>query len=148
MIKNPATSVVVAVILVGGLAISPLLDIGELREFSSANAPENDPLPAQSPQFQIHWQQDELLLSGHTASLGHEQHLLRVANSSYPDDSVIADFQALGIVPSHWEDATVQVLYLLSESASAQADLSANKVSIRGVTVDELAWQSRLGALQ
>jgi OOP family OmpA-OmpF porin len=81
-------------------------------------------------------------------SVEHEQNLLQLAESSYPEDPVFTDFQPLGIAPLHWEDTTIQVLYLLAETVSAQADLSPDKITIHGVTGNDLAWQSRLGALK
>jgi len=141
VIKNSAARKVAAVILVGGLAVSPLLDNSESND-SSITA-----LAPLSPQFQIRWQRGELTLSGHTSSLQHEQELLQVAQSSYPEDPVITNFRPLGIIPPYWEDMTVQVLYLLAESASAQAELSADEIRIRGITVDHLGWQSRFNAI-
>jgi len=142
VIKNSAARKVAAVILVGGLAISPLLDDNELNDSSIA------PLAPLSPQFQFLWQRGELTLSGHTTSLQHERELLQVAQFSYPEDPVITHFRPLGITPPYWEDMTVQVLYLLAESASAQAELSADEIRIRGITVDHSGWQSRLKALK
>lgn len=142
MIKNSATRKVAAVILVGGLAVSPLLDNSESNDSSIA------PLAPLSPQFQFRWQRGELTLSGHTTSLQHEQELLQVAQSSYPEDPVITNFRPLGIIPPYWEGMTVQVLYLLAESASAQAELSADEIRIRGITVDHLSWQSRFDAMK
>ena len=142
MIKKSATRIVAAVILVGGLAVSPLLDNSESTDTAIAA------LASQPPLFQIRWQRGELLLSGHTTSLRHEQALLQIAKSSYPEDPVITNFRPLGIVPPYWEDMTTQVLYLLAESASAQAELSTNEIRIRGITVDHFSWQSRLDALK
>jgi outer membrane protein OmpA-like peptidoglycan-associated protein len=122
--------------------VSPLLDKSESNDISVA------PMAPLSPQFQLRWQRGELTLSGHTASLQHEQDLLQVAQSSYPEDPVISNFRPLGIVPPYWEDMTLQVLYLLAESAYAQADLSADKIKIRGITVDHSSWQSRFDALK
>jgi len=140
--KNSATRIVAAVIFVGGLAVSPLLDISESNDTSIA------PLAPPPPQFQIRWQRGELTLSGHTTSLQHEQDLLQLAQTSYAEDPVITHFRPLGIVPSYWEDMTIQILYLLAESASAQAELSADEISIRGITVDHLVWQRRFDELK
>ncbi len=145
MTKSPATRIVATVVLVGGLAVAPLLNKNESSGLSVEGI---SPLPVQSPHFQFRWQSGALSLSGHTTSFGHELGLLQVANSSYPEGSVRTDFQALGIVPPHWEDTTIQVLYLLAQSVSAQAELSGNAVSIRAVTNDELGWNSRLAAVK
>ncbi len=143
MIKISATRTVAAAVLAGGLAVAPLLDKGE-----QTATPVSEPLPAQAPQFQINWHQGELRLSGHTMSLEHEQSLLQLAASSYPGDPVLDDFQPLGITPLHWENTTLQVLYLLAETVSAQADLSPDEITIHGVTINNLAWQRRLRALK
>jgi len=141
VIKNSATRIVAAVIFVGGLTVSPLLNNSESDDVSIA------PLAPLTPQFQLRWQRGELTLSGHTTSLQHEQDLLQVVQSLYPENPVITNFRPLGIVPPYWEDMTLQVLYLLAESAFAQADLSADEIRIRGITVDHLSWQSRFDAL-
>lgn len=142
MIKNPATRIVAAVVLVAGLAVAPLLDNGERVDNSIA------PQVSPPPQFQIRWQRGELTLSGHTTSVRHEQDLLQVAKSSYPESPVTTDFRPLGIVPPYWEDITIQILYLLAKSASSQADLSAGEIRIRGITVDHSGWRSRFSALK
>ena len=147
MIKHPATKIVAALIVVAGLATAPSLNKDGPSEYSAINAPAVDPLPVQSPRFQINWQADGLALSGHTASLKHEQDLLQVASSSHPENTVLTDFQPLGIVPSYWEDTTIQVIYLLAETAFAQADLSVDEITIRGISDDKLGWQNRLAAL-
>lgn len=141
MIKNPATRIVAAVILVGSLFVAPLLDNGELSGNTIA------PLIPESPQFKIRWQHGELTLSGHTKSLQHEQDLLQVAASSYPERLVTSDFQPLGVVPAYWQDVTIQVLYLLAESTSAQAEISVGAIRVHGITIDPLGWNKRFDAL-
>ena len=142
MIKHPATRIVAAVFLIGSLVVAPLLDNGEL------SGDPIDPLMLQSPQFQIRWQRGELTLSGHTKSLQQEQDLLRVAKSAYTDSPVSENFQPLGIVPAYWEDMTVQVLYLLAESRSARAEISADEVKIHGISNDQPGWKNRLDVLR
>jgi OOP family OmpA-OmpF porin len=142
VIKNPAARIVAAVFFVASLIVAPLLDNGEPSGDSIAA------LIAQSPQFQIHWQRGELTLSGHTKSRQHEQDLLQVANSSYAESPVIKNFQPLGIVPAYWEDMTIQALYLVAESTSARAEISADEVRIHGITDDQPGWKNRLGALR
>ena len=141
MIKSPATRLVAAVFLVGSLVVAPLLDDGDLSGDSIAAV-----IP-QPPQFQIRWQRGELTLSGHTKSLQHEQDLLQVAMSAYPESPAISNFQPLGIVPAYWEDVTVQVLYLLAGSTSAQAEISADEIKIHGITIDQPGWKKRFDAL-
>ncbi|MCJ7591759.1 MAG: OmpA family protein [Woeseiaceae bacterium] len=143
MINSPALRIVAAVIVVGGLAIAPLLD-----DSDSTEARLIDPLPVETPQFQILRRRGDLALTGHTASQKQEQDLLQVANSSYPGILVVTDFQPLGVVPDFWADITVQALYLLAETRFAEATVSTDKLSIRGVIDDEIGWQSRLEAIK
>ena len=142
MTKNPATRIIAATFLVGSLVVAPLLDTGD---------PGGDSIAAlipQSPQFQIRWQRGELTLSGHTKSLQQEQDLLQVAKSSYTDSPVRENFQPLGIVPAYWEDLTVQALYLLAESMSGRAEISADEIRIHGITNDQPGWKNRLDVLR
>lgn len=101
-----------------------------------------------SPRFHVQWRQGELALTGHTSSERHEQDLLQVADSSYPGNQVFTDFRALGIVPDYWAGTTTQILYLLAETASAEAILTAGELTIRSVVIDELGWQSRHEAIR
>jgi len=140
VIRIPVTRVFAAVLLVSSVTIAPLLDNGDVL-----TSPGEDPVPVQSPQFQIERQHGELSLTGHTSSLHHEQTLLNVAKSAYPDSRIITEFQALGIVPKHWPESTVLVLNLLRDLSSAEAIMSASDLNIRGVIVDEPAWKSRIG---
>ena len=142
MIKHPATRLVAAVLLVGGLAIAPLLNDDDPLEEAS---PEIAPI---APRFEFIWREGELALQGHTLSSSHEQALLEVAASSYPDAAVDGDFEALATAPSHWADTTVQVVYLLAKTVSANATLSEKSLTIQSVTDDELSWYSRLEAMK
>jgi OOP family OmpA-OmpF porin len=143
VIKIPATKIAAAALLISSMTAAPLLDDSDVL-----SPAENRPIPAQSPRFQIQRQQGELRLSGHTASLRHEQSLLDAALHSYPDSHVSTEFQALGIVPNYWSGSTEEIVLLLAESRSAEATLSAHELVIRAVIVDESAWQSRLESLK
>ena len=138
MIKIPATRIGVAALLVSSLSIAPLLDTGD-----ALAPPENAPISAQAPQFRIQVQRGELLLAGHTSSLRHEQAILEVAESSFPDRAVITQFEPLGIVPDTWSESTVLILRLLQDTSSAEAIVSANELRIRSLITDEPAWQDR-----
>lgn len=143
MIKNPAARIVAAAILVGGLAVAPLLDNSD-----SQDSPFGAPPSISDPEFRILWNSGELVLSGHTRSLKHEKALVQVANTSFSSAAVITAFEPLGIVPDYWDDLTTRILYLLAETDSADATVSVHEVTIRGVIVNEFAWQSRLAAIR
>jgi outer membrane protein OmpA-like peptidoglycan-associated protein len=104
----------------------------------------SDPLPIQRPLFRFRWQRGELALSGHTRSLAHEDHLVEIAGSRYPQAQLDADFLPLGVVPAHWADSTTHVLNLLAETSSADATMSTSDLTVRAVIDDELRWQSQL----
>lgn len=138
MIIIPATKIVVAALLVNSVVLATSLGNGDV-----VAPPKTAPIAAQSPQFRIQVQQGRLSLAGHTSSLRHEQAILAVVTSSYPDSRVDTQFQALGIVPKTWSESTVLVLKLLTEASSAEAVMSGKSLRIRGVITDETAWQDR-----
>lgn len=142
MIKKPATRTVAAAVLLVGLAAAPLLDNSD-----PADARASVPVSTDEPRFQIHWRHETLELSGHTRSEDHEEDLVQLANASFSDSTLVTAFEPLGVVPDYWTDLTTQVLYLLAETSSAEARLSIDRLHIRGVTVDDLAWRSRLKAI-
>lgn len=100
------------------------------------------------PRFDMAWLRGELQLSGHTLSTRHEQNLLKLAATSFPDRPIKASFEPLGIVPRHWEDTTLQVLYALAPAVSARASLVSDRVEIQAVADNDLAWRNRFNALQ
>jgi len=138
VIKIPAIRIVAAALLVSSVTIAPLLGNGDVH-----TSPASEPVPTQNPQFRIQRRTGELSLTGHTSSLRHEQALLTIAASAYPNSRVVTEFQALGIVPAYWAESTVLVLNLLKDSSSSEAIMSASELRIRGVVIDEAAWQSQ-----
>ena len=143
MIKKPAARIIAAAIILGGLTVAPLLDNSE-----PPDPPPNPGEATRSVQFQIHWRGHELALSGHTRSLQHEQSLAQVADASFANSTLVTEFEPLGTVPDYWADLTTQILYLLAETSSAEAIVSIDAITIRGVVVNELAWKSRLNAIR
>tara|TARA_R110002096_G_scaffold154_30_gene1025 strand:- start:20657 stop:21523 length:867 start_codon:yes stop_codon:yes gene_type:complete len=141
--RKPAFRIIAGVLLVIGLFVSRMAADGEL-----ALAGHDRAIPARQPEFTIHWRDDHLELSGHTISSQHEQELLQVIASSYPDAQVDSTFEPLGIVPRYWDRITVQILYLLSDTIAATARLSAQTIDIRGVRSGAPGWQSRLAAVR
>ncbi len=143
MIKQPAAKLAAAVLVIGGLALAPLLD-----DDGAADKPQPSAIVIPPARFEVLWRQGELVLAGHTVSATHEQDLTQVAANSYPHGVVSNHFEPLGIVPGHWADTTVQLVSLLADSVSANATLSQDSLVIRSVTFDELGWQSRLQAMK
>ncbi len=143
MIKKPAASKAAAVLLIGGLVLSRFAGEGDV-----VNSSHVAPLPAVNPAFEILWNANHLSLSGHTQSTQQEQDLQRIATVAFPGVELSSDFEPLGIVPESWHDRTTQVLYLLAETRSATALLTADNIEIRGITGEDIGWQSRFDALR
>ena len=143
MTKISVFRCIAVALLIGGLATAPNLNFDATLDRSNKPA-----LPAPILRFDFRWQRGTLLLAGHTTSAHHEQSLLQVAASSFSEHSLETDFMPLGIVSDRWEDLSVKVLDLLAESSSSEAVLSSNEIDIRGVTIKEVAWKSRLKALR
>lgn len=141
MIKHQAAKVAAFAVLITGLSIAPLL-----HEDPVAPTPETL-IEVAEPRFEIRWLSGRLHLAGHTVSEKHETDLLSVAASSFPDATISHAFEPLGIVPDHWSDTTLQVLYVLEETQSASAVLSVNTLQLRSVASGDIAWENRLRAL-
>ena len=129
-------------ILVIGFLFAPVLNNDDESAYTMAGVPAR---PVQ-PKFQIDWLRGQLRLTGHTLSDAHEQDLLQAAATSFPHQEVIADFVPLGMVPSFWEDTTLQIIYALARTSSASASLTPEQLEIRGITVDEIDWRSHFTA--
>ena len=98
--------------------------------------------------LEFRWQYEVLRLVGHIATVNHKKNLLSVAASSFPGNSTEIDFILFNAAPSHWEELSMKVLYLLAESSFSEAVLSNNEIIIRGVTTKEVMWKKKLNALQ
>lgn len=133
-----------AVLLIG-LGITLNLDTSDRSNYSDALVHESGRIP--EPRFEIGWLRGALQLSGHTASAQHEQDLLDIAAASFPGRQVTTAFEPMGIVPDYWQDTTSQVLYALASTLTARASLSAERVAIRGVVVDNISSRNRFIAL-
>ncbi len=143
MTKKPAARRAAVAVLIAGLVLSRLAGNG-----AGDPLPPVKPSPAITPAFEIRWHQGHLQLTGHTQSVQHEQNLLQLAKSAYPQAILSTEFEPLGVVPEFWADMTGQVLYLLAETDSSTAQVSTDSINIRGVTGQEFDWASRLGAVQ
>lgn len=146
MTNHSATRLVAVVLLVAGLALSPLLNDDEPADSADAGTPASAPqIP--SARFVVNWQQGHLSLVGHTFSATHEQDLLELASNSFPGATIKHDFKPLSILPTNWQETTGRIVSLLAETVSANASLSRNQLIVRSVTTDEPRWQSRFDAL-
>ena len=85
------------------------------------------------PHFEISIRRGTLHLAGHTASVAHENQLLRAAGKSFPGLKKVTNFKPLGTAPRQWTAATVAVLEALSTTKSSSAFLTRQALRIRGI---------------
>lgn len=88
------------------------------------------------PHFEISIRRGTLHLAGHTASVAHENQLLRAAGKSFPGLKKVTNFKPLGTAPRQWTAATVAVLEALSTTKSSSAVLTRQALRIRGIGTD------------
>lgn len=88
------------------------------------------------PHFEISIRRGTLHLAGHTASVAHENQLLRAAGKSFPGLKKVTNFKPLGTAPRQWTAATVAVLEALSTTKSSSAFLTRQALRIRGIGTD------------
>ena len=143
MIKPPATRFVAAVLIIGALVTAPELDRNDEDESSVLIAK-----PVIAPQFRVTLQPGTLTIRGHTATRQHERDLLRVASNAHEDSELTTEFESLGIVPAYWQNASTEALLLLAETTSATATMTANVVTILGISTDPAGWQGRVDRFQ
>ncbi|MCH9694646.1 MAG: OmpA family protein [Gammaproteobacteria bacterium] len=146
VIKRQPARIAAFAALLTGLCITPLLHDPLLNDNSSAPTPDVA-IEAIEPYFEIRWQRGRLHLAGHTYSERHETDLLSVAASTFPNAELTHAFAPHGIVPDHWGDTTLQIIYVLEETQSATAQLGPDTLQLRSVATDEIAWKNRLRAL-
>lgn len=146
MINNTATRLVAIVLIAGGLfALSRIIDSIDRESVAATATAAPD---TATPHFTSRWRPGRLQLTGHTASADHERTLHDIARQLFPEAQVLTDFEPLESVPVFWADGTVQILYLLAETDSADAALDESSLSITSVTTKSEAFDDRLEILR
>lgn len=146
MISKPAVNIVsiaVVAILVGGMTFT-----AELSNSEHAAPAMAAPATIPEPKFEIRWLRGQLTLEGHTQSREHEESLLAIVATLFPDSTPLTSFEPLGLVPPHWIAGSVQALRLLAETNSAKAMLSADALRVNGVTSNDSGWHDRVSAVR
>lgn len=105
--------------------------------------PAATPPPAQysaadTPLLEVSKFRGHVQLSGHTASLRHENELLQAAAALVPGSQTTVNFKPLGTVPAFWAPTSIALLEALAMTISAKAQFSGNLLRIRGVST--AAW--------
>lgn len=131
-------------ILVAGVLVSANIHRGSAPGGTAADY--QSPLAA--PQLAISLAPPRLTIAGTGASSGHEAALRDRAGDLFAGTDVVADFRPGVIHASHWQVVSERLLYAVASMASAEAELTANSIDIRGVTADAGATAERIEFLR
>lgn len=94
--------------------------------------------------FEVRALRSTLHLAGHTTSGRHEQRLRQTATEHFHEQSLQQRYQAFGMAPDWWDDATVELLQLLATMQSASAVLRQDQLRIRAVVADKAVARSQI----
>lgn len=133
-----------AVLLGGGVLLALSLDEGQL----SQQAPEYSATLFDAAQFSLRFRHYQLHMAGTTASSDHEAALLKLARDQFGDADITTEFKAAVGVAPEWETLSARLLYLLAATQSADASLTADGITVRGISSDGAAYEKRQHFLQ
>ena len=115
---------------------------------SGHDGAEAEQMPAYSAidpaEFGVTAYRGKLTLFGHTSSQQHEQRLARAAAQHFPQRVMHFEYRPLGVVPEWWDEATVELLAVLSKMTSPSARLGQHELRIRAIVGNKSALESRL----
>lgn len=91
--------------------------------------------------FSAEYHRGHLTLDGHAASAEHEQQLVDLATQRFAGATRSINLDLLDGAPGHWRVTTVRLVDALAATQSASAVLTSNKLSVRGIALDD--WSNR-----
>lgn len=131
-------------VLVAGVLVSANLDRGSAPQGAAAGYQP----PLASPRLAISSAPSRLSIAGTSASARHEAALRSLAEKLFTGADLAADFRP-GVIPAaNWQVASNRLLYAVASMESAEAELTANRIDIRGVTADADVTASRIDSLR
>ena len=89
-----------------------------------------------------------LTIAGTSSSTNHEVALQRLAGDEFDDAELVAEFLPGILLGGDWERISSRLLYVVASMASAEAQMTAGQVEIRGVTADPGTTTARIGFLR
>lgn len=134
---------VVLLVVAGGMLISATIDRG-------TGAPVAEPANAAdlaAPVLSFVRRPGTLELDGVTASARHEEQLRRRIAERFDVDNPRLHLHPGVVLPAGWETTTLRLLDVLAATESADAVLTDDRISLRGVTTDPVELDARLDAL-
>lgn len=112
---------------------------------SSPAAAQQLPDPAATPEppptLTIERDESQLKMFGDSSSAAHESILIEIAESFSPDLKLTNELRLRAPLPAGWSLVTEMVLRAVGVTRSSTAEVNEETVSIRGVTLDQAAWQ-------
>lgn len=111
-----------------------------------ARAPVLPPLDA--PMITISSAPLRLTIAGTSSSANHEAALQRLADDEFDDAELVAEFRPGILVGDGWETVSSRLLYVIASMASADAQMTAGQLEIRGVTADPATTTARIRFLR
>lgn len=130
-----------------GAALVALLVVSREPASSNDTGHSQAALPA-TPYLHIKRDVSGISVAGNVSSVAHEAILRDVIGRLAPAAAVSLDVQSAELLPPGWALVTELTLRATLWTRFSEAEVTANAVSIRGVTVDADAWRdarSRLG---
>lgn len=135
-------------ITIAVLIVGILLSASVSRDGSS---PESDaqPLPPlAAARMTIRFASLQLSIAGTSASAGHEATLQRLASEQFGSAELAAEFLPGIIVGRNWEPASRGLLYVVASMESAEAQMTATGIDVRGVTANPGKTAERIDLLR
>lgn len=133
-------SIIIAVVLVG---IPLSLNVHRDTPLQGASAP-----PLAPPALTINASPQRLAIAGTSYSEDHEAAMRRRASAQFGNTELAADFLPGVIVGGAWEPVSGRLLDVVASMESAQAQMTADRIEVRGVTAAPAATTARIDVLR
>lgn len=134
---------VVLLVIAGGVLVSATVDRGTGAPIAGPTGP----VALAAARLSIVRRPGFLELDGVAASARHENELRRRIDERFDVDTRKLRLHPGVVLPAGWETTTLRLLDVLAATESANAVLTGNRVSVRGVTADPVRLSARLNAL-
>jgi len=105
-------------------------------------------LEEQTSELVIEYSRARLLVRGDISSAGHEQILRQSAALEFPESDIQFELSIRTGLPPAWSLITDLTLRALAKTTSATAEITAERITIRGLSSDPAAWQDAVDWLE
>ena len=144
ILRWKAQAVIASLLILVGVFLTLPIDPGDQGDATPAPA---SFLPA-APRLSMTLGRDQLVIRGTTGSQGHETAIAAAIADRFPDLQVRSEYMAGVLLPENWEPVSMRLLYVMAAMESATAEMSTDRVELRGVTAQADLFQQRLAFLR